>query len=243
MLQPQTGKNWRHPTWTDAGHVGAFARDGAGNIYIVPTPEVSLADNPPELQNRIYRIDAQTGEMALWLELPAVAPPSPSNPFGTMGLFYDCDTNSLYASSLAGSTSKQANGRIYCIRVADKAVVSQLDNVDAIGVGVFNGVKHKRLYFGSARSSDVYSVALDANGDFTSDMRHEFALAALSDGNTTSVRRIEFASRQGQYVMQAKELEFGFRLVAENNLHKRMYMFRYDPTGDSWRYMNSVAEK
>jgi hypothetical protein len=242
LLNVQTGKAWQHPSWDDAGHVGAFARDKAGNIYVAPTPEVSLAENPPALQNRLYRIDARSGEMALWLELPAVAPPSQSNPFGAMGLFYDCDTDSLYASSLAGSTPKQANGRVYRIALADKSVASQLDNTDAIGVGVFNGVQHKRLYFGSARSSDVYSVALDAKGDFTADVRHEFALATLPDGNTTSVRKFEFAERQGQFVMQAKELEFGFRLLAENNLHKRMYRFVYQPGQDGWQFMGAFPE-
>lgn len=242
LLNVQTGKAWQHPTWDDAGHVGAFVRDKGGNIYLAPTPEVSLAENPPALQNRIYRIDAHSGEMALWLELPAVAPPSQSNPFGAMGLFYDCDTDSLYASSLAGSTPKQANGRVYRIALADKAVASQLEGVDAIGVGVFNGVKHKRLYFGSARSSDVYSVALDAKGDFTADVRHEFALATLPDGNTTSVRKFEFAGRQGQFVMQAKELEFGFRLLAENNLHKRTYRFSYQAGQDVWQFVGTLPE-
>lgn len=243
LLNVQSGKAWQHPSWDDAGHVGAFARDRQGNIYVAPTPEVSLAENPPALQNRIYKIDAQTGEMALWLELPAVAPPSQSNPFGTMGLFYDCDTDSLYVSSLAGSTPKQANGRIYRVDRASRAVVSQLEGTDAIGVGVFNGVKHKRLYFGAARSSDVYSVALDAKGDFIQDVRHEFALATLPEGNSTSVRKFEFAERQGQYVMQVKELEFGFRLLAENNLHKRMYVFAYDSAVDKWSFVNAVPEK
>ncbi len=243
LLQPQTGKAWQHPSWDDAGHVGAFTRDKVGNIYVAPTPEVSLAENPPALQNRIYKIDAQTGEMAMWLELPAVAPPSPSNPFGVMGLVYDCDTDSLYASSLAGSTPKQANGRVYRIALADKAVASQLDNTDAIGVGVFNGVKHKRLYFGSARSSDVYSVALDGQGDFTADVRHEFALASLPDGNTTSVRKFNFGGAQGGgYQMQVKEVEFGFRLMAENNPHKRAYQFSYQPATDQWQFMGAQPD-
>lgn len=242
LVQPQTGKAWQHPTWDDAGHVGAFARDREGNIYVAPTPEVSLAENPPALQNRIYRIDAHSGEMALWLELPAVEPPSAANPFGVMGLFYDCDTDSLYASSLAGSTPKQANGRIYRIAVASKQVVGQLEQTDAIGVGVFNGAQQKRLYFGAARSSDAYSVGLDAKGDFTTDVRHEFALATLPDGNTTSVRKFEFAERQGQSVMQVKELEFGFRLLAENNPHRRMYRFSYQAGQDAWQFMGNQAE-
>ncbi len=242
LLNPQTRKTWQHPTWDDAGHVGAFTRDEDGNIYVAPTPEVSLADNPPALQNRIYRIDAKSGEMALWLELPAVTPPSQSNPFGTMGLFYDCDTSSLYASSLAGSEPRQAHGRIYRIDVASGQVKAQLEATDAIGVGVFNGAQHKRLYFGSARSSDVYSVALDASGNFTEEVRHEFALATLPDGNSTSVRKFEFAERSGQYVMQVKEMEFGFRLLAENNPHKRVYRFTYQAGDERWQFVDASLE-
>ncbi|MBU0655116.1 MAG: hypothetical protein KJ914_08260 [Gammaproteobacteria bacterium] len=243
LLQPQTDKAWQDPTWDDAGHVGTFARDQGGNIYIAPTPEVSLAENPPELQNRIYRIDTQSGQMALWLELPAAAPPSASNPFGAMGLFYDCDTDSLYASSVAGSNPKEALGRIYRIEASSGKIVDQLEGVDAIGVGVFNGVKYKRLYFGAARSADAYSVVLDAKGNFTDDVRHEFSLSGLPNGNSTSVRRFEFAQdKQGQYRMQAKELEFGFRLPAENNPHKRVYHFHYDVQQDSWQFVDTTLE-
>lgn len=242
LLNPQSGRTWQHPSWDDAGHVGAFVRDRQGNIYVAPTPEVSLKDNPPALQNRIYRIDAQTGEMALWLELPAADPPSPSNPFGTMGLFYDCDTDSLYASSLAGSTPREVKGRVYRLAVADATVQDQLDATDAIGVGVFNGTQGKRLYLGSARSSDVYSVALDARGNFAGDIRQEFALATLPDGNTTSVRKFEFGGRDGQFLMQAKEMEFGFRLLAENNPHKRVYQFRYMAERDRWEFIGTQPE-
>ena len=243
LFEPKTGRTFQHPTWDDAGHVGAFARDKNGNIYVAPTPDVSLVENPPALQNRIYRIDAQSGEMALWVELPAVAPPSTSNPFGVMGLFYDCDTNSLYASSIAGSTSTQTNGSLYRIDVASKQIASQLEQTDALGIGVFNGVTAKRLYLGSARSSDVYSVALDAKGDFTDDIHHEFALATLPDGNTTSVRKFDFSrDQQGQYVLQAKEAEFGFRLMAENNLHKRLYRFVYQPDTEQWAFQQAIAE-
>lgn len=243
LLEPQTGRAYQHPSWDDAGHVGAFARDKAGNIYVAPMPDVSLTENPPALQNRLYRIDAQSGEMTLWLELPAVAPPSASNPFGVMGLFYDCDTDSLYASSLAGSAPTQVNGRVYRIEVATKQIASQLEQTDALGIGVFNGVSAKRLYLGSARSSDVYSVVLDAKGDFTDDVRHEFALATLPDGNSTNVRKFDFArDAQGQYQLQAKETEFGFRLMAENNLHKRVYRFTYQADKETWQFVAAIAE-
>lgn len=242
LVQLQTGKTWQHPTWDEAGHVGATTRDRQGNIYILPTPEVSLAENPPSLQNRIYRIDSQTGEMLVWLELPQAAQPSAANPFGTMGLFYDCDTNSLYVSSLAGSTPQQAQGRLYQIDVATKKVMDQIEQVDAIGVGVFNGVSHKRLYFGSARSSDVYSLPLDAQGRFINQPRHEFTLATLPNGNTTSVRRFVFSKLASSYTLQVKEVEFGFRLLAENNLNRRSYSFNYQVDSDTWQFSSSQLE-
>ncbi|HPY42537.1 MAG TPA: hypothetical protein PLM98_18570, partial [Thiolinea sp.] len=199
-------------------------------------------ENPPELQNRIYRVDSQTGLMKLWLELPQAAKPSAANPFGTMGLFYDCDTNSLYVSSVAGSTAQQVQGRIYQIDVATAKVLDQLEQVDAIGVGVFNGVPHKRLYFGSARSSDVYSLPLDAQGHFVNQPRHDFALATLPNGNTTSVRRFVFAKAGNSYSLQVKELEFGFRLLAENNLKRRYYQFNYAAEQDAWRFQSTELE-
>lgn len=242
LLEPQTGKTWQHPSWDDAGHVGATARDKQGNIYVAPTPEVSLAENPPELQNRIYRVDSQTGEMKLWLELSQAAKPSAANPFGAMGLFYDCDTHSLYVSSLAGSSAQQVQGRLYQVDVATAKLTDQIEQVDAIGVGVFNGVPHKRLYFGSARSSDVYSLPLDAQGHFVNQPRHEFALAALPHGNTTSVRRFVFAKTKNGYALQVKELEFGYRLLAENNLRRRNYNFNYQAEQDIWLFQASEFE-
>lgn len=243
VLQPESGRSWQHPSWGDAGHVGAMARDRQGNVYLTPAPEVSLAENPPELQNRIYQVDQQSAEMQLWLTLPGE--PSLSNPFGAMGMFYDCDTDSLYVSSVAESSPREVKGVIYRINPDTKQIVGQLDAVDAIGVGVFNTSTHKRLYFGAARSSDVYSVALDVNGDFTADVQHEFALAGLPGGDTTSVRKFEFLPQRGKtntYLMRLKELEFGFRLTTENNPRKKMYLFGYDEIKNNWQFIQTVRE-
>nr|CAA6830136.1 MAG: Unknown protein [uncultured Thiotrichaceae bacterium] len=243
VLHPENGRSWQHPSWDDAGHVGAMARDRQGNVYLTPAPEVSLTENPPELQNRIYKVDYKSAEMQLWMTLPGE--PSLSNPFGAMGMFYDCDTDSLYVSSVAESSPREVKGVIYRINPGTKEIVSQLDAVDAIGVGVFNTSDHKRLYFGSARSSDVYSAALDVNGDFTTDVKHEFALAGLPGGDTTNVRKFEFLPKRGEenvYLMRLKELEFGFRLTTENNPGKQMYIFRYDGIKNTWQFIQTVAE-
>ena len=95
---------YQHPTWDDAGYLGPVATDGVGNIYTAPSPRVSLIDNPPAGANTIYKVDTETGEMKPLVTLPAGAPPSSANAYGILGLAYDCDTGSLYASSVAGST-------------------------------------------------------------------------------------------------------------------------------------------
>lgn len=233
----QSGKTWQHETWDDAGHVGAFERDRQGNIYVAPTPEVSLTENPPELQNRIYKIDAQTAEMTLFMALPWASQPSPSNPFGVLGLAYDCNTDSLYASSVAGSSAKQEKGRIYQIDVKNKKIINQLDNMDAIGVGVFNGKKDKRLFYGEARSSNVFSIGLDAKGGFYGEPRYEFSLATLQGGNSTKAKKIRFKeTAKPVYRMIVKEMEFGFRLPAENNPYNNQYLFQYQ-ADDTWKFL------
>ncbi len=220
---------YQHPTWDDAGHLGPITRDGSGNLYVSPVPQVSLEQNPPEDQNKIFKIDSISGEMVEFIDLPG-ARPTAANPFGTIGLTYDCDTNSLYASTLAGSTAGEENGRIYRIDLTTRKVAAQLDNVDAIGLGTFNGFNGKRLYYGLARTPDVYSIALDSQGNFLGEPRHEFSLAALEGGGQEMARRISFTQDS---MMQITAIEFTYSLhtaIAEQQTH---YKLRYLP-GDSW---------
>ena len=100
----------QHPTWREGGNLGAFINDSQGNFYLIPVPFVSVELNPPEKQTILYRIDALTGEMAPVLTLPAASPPSTTNPFGLMGLGLDCETNSLYVTSVAGSSADAGVG-------------------------------------------------------------------------------------------------------------------------------------
>jgi hypothetical protein len=242
------GKTWQHPSWDDAGHVGAFERDQNGHIYIAPAPDVSLEDNPPELQNRLYRVDAQTGEMQLFMELPAEQLPSVSNPFGVMGMAFDCQTESLYVSSVAGSSPTTIRGQILQINVADKTIRSTLKAVDAIGVGIFNDREQKRLYYGEARSSNIYSLPLTAQGELIPPARYELSLATLKGGNTTSARKIRFQQKSRDpnhplYWMIIKEMEFGFRLPSENNPFKNSYIFAYEPNKSSNKPEDQVASK
>ncbi len=222
---------YQHPSWDDAGYLGPITRDANGNLYVSPVPKVSLDLNPLEEQNKIYRIDTVTGEMVEFLDVEGLRPLTASNPFGVIGLTYDCDTNSLYAATLAGSTASEEVGRIVRIDLDTGQPVAALDNMDVIGLGVFNGLTGKRLYYGSARSSDIYSIPLDEQGDFVGESRLEFSLVALEGGGDEKARRISFTRDS---MMTITAIDFTYSLhSAIGDEPQTHYKLRYLPD-DTW---------
>jgi len=223
---------YQHPSWTMAGYLGPFVRDHLGNTFAAPTPFSSVELNPPEAQNKVYKIDTYSGEMAEFVNLPAALPPSPANPYGVMGLFYDCDTNSLYAASIAGSTAEEVVGRVFRIDTTGGKIEDQWSaGMDILGLGVFSGVHGKRLYVGSARDSGVFSVALDEEGNFAGEPRLEFYLAGLEGGGNDKVQRITFTPG-GEMVL--KGIDFNYNLSASSKPHCNLYTMTYSPESDSW---------
>ncbi len=231
LQDAETGQIYQDSTWDDAGNVGPHVVDSNGNIYVVPVPQVSLFVNPPEKQNKIYQIDTNSGIMAEYIDLPWAQPPSGANPFGAVGLAFDCNTNSIYVATLAGSTPAEELGRIYRIDVNSGEIVDQLDNIDALGLGVFNGASGKRIYYGSARTPEVYSIPLDANGDFSGEPRFEFSLAALEGGSYDNAHRLRF-TRDNQ--LEVKGIGFGYRLMAASDPLRNVYLFNYNQQNDDW---------
>ncbi|MGH1542582.1 MAG: hypothetical protein ACRBHB_19315 [Arenicella sp.] len=234
---------FQHPSWTGTGHVGSTVRDAAGNIYVIPFPSVGLDTNPMEKRNTVYKVDAVSAKMDILLHLPMGSEHSTRNPFGTMGLAIDCDTNSLYVSSVADSTPQQEEGVIYQIDLDTKRIVDKWKNTDAIGLTVFNFADEKRLYFGSARSSSVFSVQLDATGGFAqpnASARHELSLATIKNGNSTQARKFNFSrDDSGQVILTVVETEFGFRMTAETGRRFKHYPFVLNKDKKRWEYQGN----
>ena len=227
----ENGKILQLNEWDDAGHLGPYTLDKAGNIFTSPVPHVSLEINKPEDQNRILRVDGQTGEMKEYIRFPRPANTSHNNPFGVMGLAYDCKTESIYACSIAGSGPNNTLGVIYQVDLKTKEIISQLDNVDAIGIGVFVTKTGKRLYYGSARDPEVFSVSLDDNGQFAGQPKFEFSLAAQQGGSADRGHRIRFTKDKK---MEVKGIEFSYSLMAASDPMRNIYNFKYDTVNDKW---------
>ncbi|MCL4246938.1 MAG: hypothetical protein KJ065_02180 [Anaerolineae bacterium] len=229
-------RSYEHPSWSMAGYLGSFQRDEFGNIYLVPTPFINILDNPPEKANIIYRIDSETGEMSPLVDLPPLGPLAPENPFGLLDITYDCDTHSLYASSVMGSTYGTVAGSIFQVDPQTGEVRDRLDRVDAFGIGVFNGLSGKRLYFGLARTPEIYSVALDDTGAFTDDIRLE---TVLTDVETFANEHASSITFHGPAQLVIKMEQFDFNLVSPTE-HLTTYLsYTYNADADTWDLMSS----
>lgn len=230
-------KKYQHPTWKIAGSLAPITRDGKGNTFTAPAPWIDVLENKPDEQNKVYRVDGQTQEMKVFSDLPKAKPPTSQNPYGVLGLSFDCDTNSVYVSSVAGSTRNEINGQIFQVS-ADGKVVSQFEKTDAIGLSVFNSAKGKRLYFGKARDSEIWSIALDEKGSFAGEPRKEISLDNLGRRGDDKARRINFSNNE----MTVFGIEFGFNLIAPTEKQETIYRFHYDAAKDAWNYIEEPPQ-
>lgn len=237
---PDTGSTrfYQHPSWLTAGYLGPLALDEFGNIYVAPVPRINVLDNPAAGQNKIYKVDTTNGVMSELMELPATAPPSAENPFGILGLTYDCDTHSLYASTVSGSNRRAEVGRLFHINPSARNIVAQYDNVDALGVGVFNGSTGKRLYFGATRAPEIRSIGIGRTGEFVGPPRLDIDLGAVARDANAKARRINFSPNLS---MQVTGVQFDYNLIAPSLHVTTQYNFLYDPMTDKWIFSDLTA--
>lgn len=228
------GNTYQHPSWDDAGYLGAFALDYDGNIFAVPSPMVSVLYNPQESQNIIYRIDTKNAEMKPFINLPHNAPNNNynvQNPFGLIGIFYDCDNHSLYASSVFGSDEQKEIGKIVHIDIQTKQILDEFQNIDPFGLAIARSTGEKRLFFGKARTGEVFSLALDSNGNFAGQPRLEFSLEGLGPRGDDRVRRIKPLANGD---LQVYGLEFYYNLTAPTEKPETLYVFSYNMMQQKW---------
>jgi hypothetical protein len=215
---------YQNQSWNEAGLVNAFALDREGNLYVAPSPRLGPGIKVAKPQNVIYKVDTNNGSLESYLTLPGASAPSPENPYGITGLAYDCGTNSLYVSSVAGSTAAQEAGHIYRVDLNLGTVAGRMDNVDALGLAVGSGANGSVLYFGSARTPQLRAVNLDAAGDFDGAPRNAGTLA-----DTQRALRLSLTSPT-EMTVQAGE----FDLTNADTPQGTPIRLQYDPAADQW---------
>lgn len=220
-------------SWTKAGYLGPLLFDNRGNCYVAPVPRVNILDNLPEAQNILYKVTSEVGIMEKFIELPTeFKPDNQQNPFGIMGLDFDCDNSIIYVSSLMGSTTQNEHGIIYAISSTSKQIIDTYQNVDALGIGINKINDQKRIFYGAARTSQIWSVAIDENGKFDKESKLEIDFSGLGANGDDRARKIRFSSENGYMIFNT--VSFYYNLVAPSEKVESEFTYYYSKKEDKW---------
>jgi hypothetical protein len=224
-------KTYQHPSWKMGGWLAPINLDENGNIFTAPAPFINILYNPVSNNNTIYRVDTRTGQMEEFMRLPLSDSINTDNPFGIIGMNYLCESGTLYVSSVAGSSRYAENGHIYAIDIKKKKIIDQLDHIDALGIGITYITGKRKLFYGTGRNSDIMSVTLHANGNFSGAPQKEFTLENLGPRGDDKVRRIR-TDANGNLIVHG--MEFNFNLIAPREKQETIYNFFYDEENKKW---------
>ncbi|MEO6316509.1 MAG: hypothetical protein ABIU63_05775 [Chitinophagaceae bacterium] len=234
-LQAGTTKKYQDSSWKKAGWLAPIQLDNLGNIFTSPAPFINVLNNPAAAQNTIYKIDGQTGIMAAFVKLPVPDSLTDQNPYGIIGMVYLCESGSLYVSSVAGSDRNNERGCIYQVDGATGKIMNKLTGMDVLGMGIAFTSGERRLFFGKARTADVFSIALDKNGDFNGPAQFEFSLNGRGARGDDKVRRIK-TNKDGS--LEVYGMEFNFNLVAPTEKQETVYRFAFNRDSKKWEPVN-----
>lgn len=226
-------KIYQHPSWKSAGWLGPIQIDPKGNCFVGPIPVINLIDNPPAKQNIIYKVDATSGEMKPFVELPVAENISPTNPYGILGFAYLCESNILYTSTVQGSTRDKENGFIYAIETSTGKIIDKLASVDALGIGISYIEGKRKLYFGSARTPEVFSIIIDKNGKFKGNPSLEISISDLGPRGDDKARKIRF-DKNGNMLIYA--VAFNYNLTAPTEKQETLYSFSWNEEEKKWTF-------
>ncbi len=223
---------YQHPSWVNGGFLSTISFDFQGNAYAIPAPMISMLHNSANKLNTIYQIDANTGIMREWINIPFYSKPTIRNPYGLLGITYDCTADILIASSVAGSDRYAQKGILYLIQVGAQKIVDTLKGIDAMGLAVaFDEKNQKRLYFGEARSGLINSIAITSGGKFLrKTIRVELSLEGFGPRGDDKARKIKFVGNQ----MQVSGIAFNYNLQAQSEKPETIYTFSWDTQTRKW---------
>ena len=231
-------KIYQDSSWKQFGNMGSLTTDDNGNIYTAPLPVVNNLDFPISELNKIYKIDNTTGKLDLFLSLPKPDTTVEIVPYAVLGVYFDCHGKKLYVASVSGSTRDEEKGVIYVVDINTKKIVDQLKGYDAAGVFVGGTTGEKRLYFGSTRKPNVYSVELTKEGKFkNTEVKTELTLDQLGSRGSDKARRIRY-DKFGNLIIYG--VEFNYSLAAQTNRLETGYQFNYDETEKKWKFFKTL---
>jgi hypothetical protein len=230
-LQSGSTKKYQDSSWKKAGWLAPIQLDNRGNVFTSPAPFINVLNNPAADQNTIYKIDGETGKMAPFLKLPLPDSTTDRNPYGIIGMVFLCESNSLYVSTVAGSNRLTEKGAVCQVNTITGKIEDQLAGIDVLGMGIAYTGGERRLFFGKARTPDVYSILLDQSGHFSGKPQLEFSLNGLGPRGDDKVRRIKTDKDAN---LEVYGMEFNFNLIAPSEKQETVYRFAFNEKEKKW---------
>ena len=224
------GKNFQeilHPKmWEKYEHFSTYALDRYGNIFLAPSPFISITSKTFDLQTNIYKLDSKTGQIEIFMYLKDVHP-SAYNPHGINTVVYDCDDESLWVSAIDETTYEKQRGVIYHIDIKTKTVLQKLEGLDALTLALVSGEKGKYLLVGAGRESALYAYEIIKNRAVPEPKK----LFSLPDTNQY-MRKIKIKSKNR---LELQTIPFMYSLIAETSKKDRKHhIVRWDEKQKKW---------
>lgn len=227
---------YQDPSWRTGGYLSAICFDKFGNAYLIPSPFISMLYNPIDKLNTVYQIDHNTGGMQPWLAIQPAKKTSKGNPYGLLGIAYDCLSNHLYCTTVAPSDRNKEAGIIYMINANTKRKSDSLVGIDAMGLTVaLDELGNKRLYFGKTRTGEIFSIAVNAKNKFVrSSLRKELSLEGMGPRGDDKARKIRFQNN----TMIVNGIAFNYNLQASSEKPETQYKFQWNYASKKWQLID-----
>jgi hypothetical protein len=226
LANGELGPSVQLESWSKYGKLGPFVVTEDGTIFIVPVPSVNTLHNPYEAQNTVLAVNPRTGVLAPFFSLPVERNPSQKNPFGLVGMSYDCEKRILYLATVSGSDITTERGKIVAYDIIRKEIISEYTGIDALGVVVLSIAEQRALLFGSARSSEIKQLRLDSRGRFEKDSLK--TIGRLDTTDELRARKFKVVSPQR---LQISTTEFFYNLVALSEFKQPVMDFNVNSSG------------
>ncbi len=213
LLYGKHFKKVMHPKqWEQYAHLGTYAPDSTGNLYLVPIPYISIEPTTFNLQKNIYKLDSKTGKLTLWIHIDDIHP-SANNPYGLSAITYDCDDGTLWVAAIDESDYRQQKGVIYHIDPRTKEILQRLDGMDALSLALLKSSHGKYLLVGSARDNALYAYPLKEQKLIDKSIK----LLELPNANE-HIRKIKVT---GNNQLELQSIPFSYTLIAQTDKKDR----------------------
>jgi hypothetical protein len=216
-----------HPKqWEQFEHFSTYALDRDGNIYLVPTPFISIRPTTFSLQQKLFRLDTHTGKIAVFMDMEEVHS-TPQNPYGLNAVAYDCDDGMLWLGAIDESDYAQQRGVIYRIDPRKRTIVQRVRGFDALTLALLHTRTGKYLLAGSARDNGLYAYAVDGGTLASAPQK----ILEIPNPNE-HIRKIKIRSMNH---LELQTIPFSYSLIAQSAAKDRVYYDAYyEPKKGLW---------